>query len=202
MFTGLVEETGTILRAEGRADEAVRFEVAAERVLDGLAQGDSVAVDGVCLTAVRVGAASFEVQAIGTTLQRTTLGRRAAGDAVNLERAMKLGARLGGHLVQGHVDAVGTVAGVRHEEGHVLIDVTVPGIVAEATVLHGSIAIDGVSLTVNAFDGRVVQVALIPHTWQHTTLRRLAPGEEVNLEADLLGKYVAQYMKRTGVRGV
>jgi len=201
VFTGLVEEVGTI-RSIDADSTGIRFGIGARRTLDDLAVGDSIAVDGVCLTAVTVGSDAFEVQAVATTLGRTTLGILEPGAEVNLERALALGARLGGHMVQGHVDAVGTVAAVEPRDGHVLLDVVAPEVVLEATVLHGSIAIAGVSLTVNALRSDVVQVALIPHTWQHTNLRRLRPGDPVNLEADLFGRYVASYMKRVAPGGV
>jgi riboflavin synthase len=201
MFTGLVEETGIVARVESGAD-GTHIDVRARTVLDGLAVGDSISIDGVCQTVVRHDADSFAVHAMATTLSRTTFAMLRAGAEVNLERALALGARLGGHLVQGHVDAVGTVARVDPREGHVLLDVEAPEEVLEATVLHGSIAINGVSLTVNALHGAVIQVALIPHTWQHTNLRLLRAGQGVNLEADLFGKYVISYMKRVAARGV
>jgi riboflavin synthase len=201
MFTGLVEETGIVAGVESGAD-GTHIEVRARTVLEGLAVGDSISIDGVCQTVVRHDADSFAVHAMATTLSRTTFAMLRAGAEVNLERALALGARLGGHLVQGHVDAVGTVARVDPREGHVLLDVEAPEEVLEATVLHGSIAINGVSLTVNALHGAVIQVALIPHTWQHTNLRLLRAGQGVNLEADLFGKYVISYMKRVAARGV
>jgi riboflavin synthase len=201
MFTGLVEEVGTVVAIDADADGA-RLTIAARTALDGVRTGDSIAVDGVCQTVVAHDADGFTVLAIATTLGRTTLGTLEPGAEVNLERALALGARLGGHLVQGHVDAVGRVHTIDARDGHVLLDVVAPGIVLEATVLHGSIAINGVSLTVNALAGDIVQVALIPHTWQHTNMRRLRSGQGVNLEADLIGKYVASYMKRVTGGGV
>jgi riboflavin synthase len=201
VFTGLIEEVGRIAATEPSAD-GVRLRIAAERVLESMRPGDSVAIDGVCQTVVEHDVAGFSVQAIASTLERTTLGRLRGGDEVNLERALALGERLGGHLVQGHVDAVGEVVRVEPHETHVLVDVRVPELVREATVLHGSIAVQGVSLTVNRLRDDIVQVALIPHTWQHTNLRRLAAGDAVNLEADLIGKYVTAYMKRASPPGV
>jgi riboflavin synthase len=201
VFTGLVEEVGEVAAAEAEGD-GMRFRILAERVLEGTAAGDSIAVDGVCLTVVELPGNGFEVQAIATTLQRTTLGELRVGDLVNLERALAFGQRLGGHLVQGHVDATGTVVAVRRQGEHVLVDIDVPEVVAEATVLHGSVAVQGVSLTVNALSRGRLQVALIPHTWQHTNLRTLTPGATVNLEADLIGRYVASHLKRMYNRGV
>jgi riboflavin synthase len=201
MFTGIVEELGRVEHvlplANGRA-----LRIAAARVLEGMRTGDSIAVDGVCLTAVRHDAAGFEVEAIGTTLSRSTVGALEPGDEVNLERALALGERLGGHLVQGHVDGLGTVRAIRREGEHVLLDVTLPEDVAAVTTLHGSIAIQGVSLTVNALpaDG-VAQVALIPYTWEHTNLRHLQVGDRVNLEGDMIGKFVAHLVAQRGAGG-
>jgi len=199
VFTGIIEEVGRIERVLPVANgSAVR--ITAQRVLENLRDGDSVAVDGVCLTVVRHDGRGFEVEAIGTTLSRTTIGELAAGDEVNLERALALGERLGGHLVQGHVDAVGTVRRIEREGEHVLLDVALPPDVAAVTVLHGSIAISGVSLTVNALPARdVAQVALIPYTWEHTNLRHLQQGDRVNLEGDMIGKFVAHLIERRGV---
>jgi riboflavin synthase alpha subunit len=136
-------------------------------------------------------------------LSRTTLGDLRPGDAVNLERALALGERLGGHLVQGHVDGVGTVQSIDRRGEHVLLDVELPDNVAEVTVLHGSIALQGVSLTVNALPGPdIAQVALIPYTWDHTTLRTLRPGSRVNVEGDMVGRFVTHWLKRRGGRGV
>lgn len=198
MFTGIVEEVGTVERISPVANgSAVR--ITAQRVLENVRDGDSIAVNGVCLTVVRHDGCGFDVEAIGTTLSRTTIGELAAGDEVNLERALALGDRLGGHLVQGHVDGVGTVRRIQRDGEHVLLDVALPPEVAAVTVLHGSIAISGVSLTVNALPAHgVAQVALIPYTWEHTNLRHLQEGDRVNLEGDMIGKFVAHLIERRG----
>ncbi len=201
MFTGIIEEVGRIREARP-VDNGRRISVEADAVRAGLGEGDSVAIDGVCQTVVGLEAGAFVVEAIGTTLSRTTLGGLEPGRRVNLERALALGERLGGHLVQGHVDAVGTVEGLRREGEHVLLDIRLPPEVADVTVLHGSIAVNGVSLTVNALEGDVAQVALIPYTWEHTNLSSLARGAGVNLEGDMLGRFVVSYLKRTGGSGV
>jgi len=202
VFTGIVEEIGTI-RSVVALEDGLRFTIAARTVLEGLGLGDSVAVDGICQTVVALTDATFSIEAIGTTLSRTTMSEFAAGRPVNLERALALGDRLGGHIVQGHVDGVGRVMRVERKGEHVLLDVALPQVVAEVTVLHGSIAIDGVSLTVNALlPDDVAQVALIPHTWDHTTLSGLEPGRGVNLEGDMLGRFVTHYLKRQGGAGV
>lgn len=197
MFSGIVEAVGRLEGVEP-ADNGRRLRISAPFAAE-LRDGDSVAVEGVCLTAVSRGPGWFEAEAIATTLSRTTLGGLAPGSPVNLERALALGDRLGGHLVQGHVDGVGVVVGVAREGEHVLLDIRLPREVHEVTVLHGSIAVAGVSLTVNALPAvDVAQVALIPYTWEHTTLRELRPGDGVNLEGDMLGRFVVTYLQRSG----
>jgi riboflavin synthase len=197
MFTGIVVAQGQV-SALVELDDARRITIDAEPALIAeLGPGDSIAVDGVCQTVVSVNDTGFMVEAIGTTLSRTTFAEFQQGRRVNLELALGLGERLGGHLVQGHVDAVGRVLAVEHTGEHVLVDVSLPAVVAEVTVLHGSIAIDGVSLTVNAMPTPdSAQVALIPYTWSHTNMGRLQPGSNVNLEGDMLGRFVVHYLKR------
>jgi len=202
MFTGIVEEVGTVRAAEPM-DGGRRITVAAVRVLDGLMPGDSIAVNGVCQTVVALTGEAFDVEAIGTTLSRTTLGEFQTGRRVNLERPLALGDRLGGHLVQGHVDAVGRVSAIERCGEHVLLEVAVPDVIGDVAVLHGSIAIDGVSLTINALTADdTVQVALIPHTWNHTTLSTLEIGDGVNVEGDMIGRFVTHWLKRRGGDGV
>jgi riboflavin synthase len=199
MFTGIVTAQATVVRVDA-LDDARRIEFEAEAdYLDDSGPGASIAVDGVCQTVVRRSGDRFTVEAIGTTLSRTTFGSFEPGRRVNLELALALGERLGGHLVQGHVDGVGRVLAVERTGEHVLLDVSLPPDVAEVTVLHGSIAIDGVSLTVNALPAPDrAQVALIPYTWDHTNMSRLVAGSEVNLEGDMLGRFVVHYMKLRG----
>jgi riboflavin synthase alpha subunit len=203
MFTGIVAAQGTVRRVD-LLEDARRFEMEADAgFLADSGPGDSIAVDGVCQTIVWREGDRFGMEAIGTTLSRTTMGSFEPGRRVNLELALALGERLGGHLVQGHVDGVGTVLAVVRTGEHVLVDVTLPPVVAEVTVLHGSIAIDGVSLTVNALPAPgTAQVALIPYTWDHTNMGRLGEGSEVNLEGDMLGRFVVHYLKlREGEAG-
>ena len=198
MFTGIVEEVGTVAAVRG-AGNGVEMEVRAHAVLEGLAPGDSVSVDGACQTVTRLTGDGFAVQAVATTLERTTFGEFRAGRRVNLERALALGARLGGHLVQGHVDGVGEVLSVRPESELVRIDFTVPREVDEVTVLHGSITLNGVSLTVNALPRPgVVQVSVIPFTGEHTNLSGLREGDRVNVEGDLVGKHVRRLVRPWG----
>ena len=202
MFTGLIEEVGTIARLE-QTDRGLRVEVAAREVLSDLAIGDSIAIDGVCQTVVARTDTTFSVEAMGPTLARTTIVQLGRNTRVNLERALALGARMGGHMVQGHVAGKGRVERIVRAGEHVLLDVEIGDDVAEATVLHGSIALNGVSLTVNELPSdNVIQVALIPHTWQHTNLSDLKVGDAVNVEGDMIGKFVVEYMKRRGAHAI
>jgi riboflavin synthase len=189
MFTGLVEEVGRIQRLDVR-DDGARLVVGATRVLDGVRVGDSVAVDGACLTVVALHDDGFAVDAVSETLSRTALGDRVAGDGVNLERARRLGDRLDGHLVQGHVDGTGTIAEITDQGTGVRVGITAPSAIMRYVVEKGSITVDGVSLTVAARAGDGFAVALIPHTLGQTTLGQVAVGRRVNLEVDLVAKYV------------
>lgn len=194
MFTGIIETVGTIgsIR-EGAGARA--FVIRAPEIAGKLKPGDSVSVDGACQTAVHNDENSFVIETIGTTLSRTVAGDYRVGSRVNLERSMVMGGRLDGHLVQGHVDAVGRVVGVRREGDYWLMDFLMPEVVSMVTILHGSIAVNGVSLTVNALPQEAqCQVGIIPFTWNHTNLGSLKPGDRVNLEADLIGKYVAKLL--------
>jgi riboflavin synthase alpha subunit len=201
MFTGIVVAVGEVRSVEPMA-QARRIDIETpDGFLDDVRAGDSIAVDGVCQTVTACTGTAFSVDAIGTTLSRTTLGDMEPGRRVNLELALAFGERLGGHLVQGHVDGTGRVVAIEQHDEYVLLDVTLPPAVEEVTVLHGSITVDGVSLTVNALPapGRA-QVALIPYTWEHTNLARLSEGAAVNLEGDMLGRFVVHHLKaRSGI---
>jgi riboflavin synthase len=189
MFTGLVEEVGTVAALEVRPDGA-RLRVGATRVVEGLALGDSVAIDGACLTVVAIHDDGFEIDAVTETLRRTALGDRSVGDRVNLERAVRAGDRLGGHLVQGHVDGTGQISSVTDVGTGSRIGVTAPPEILRYIVEKGSITLDGVSLTVAAREREGFAVALIPHTLGETTLGGMVAGRRVNLEVDLVAKYV------------
>lgn len=193
MFTGLVEEVGT-LRALREGSASAVLEIAARKVLDGLRVGDSVLTDGVCLTVIAVRPDGFSADVMPETVRRTTLTERRPGDRLNLERALTLGARLGGHLVSGHVDGVGSVTRVAPEGNARVVDIEAPAAVTRVSVPQGSIAIDGVSLTLVSVEGDTLRVSLIPQTTAATTLSAVVPGRRLNLEADLIAKYVHAFV--------
>jgi len=185
MFTGLVEQMGEVQQSGTRL--AVRTPLAAE-----LEHGDSIAVNGVCLTAVDITGDGFEADVMEETLVRSSLGRLQAGDRVNLELALRLGDRLGGHFVQGHVDATGHVAAIEQRERSRVLQIGAPPEVLRYVVEKGSIAVDGVSLTVTDVDARAFSVSLIPETLERTTLGSVGQGDPVNLEVDMLAKYAVK----------
>jgi len=196
MFTGIVTAKGRVAGVERDAD---RLALTIEAPYSDLVVGDSIAVNGACLTVVGLGDGTFRVEAVVTTRGRTRFGDITDGEEVNLERAMELGGRLGGHLVQGHVDGVGDVINVVENADAVLIDIRVPADVAEVSVPHGSITVDGVSMTVNAVpEPGVIQLSVIPFTRNETTLGALKPGDRVHLEGDVIGKYVRQLLEVRG----
>ena len=194
MFTGLVEDVGTVARVEPGAGICLLEVKPGALPVDELAIGDSIAVDGVCLTVTARGEGRFSVTAVDETLRRTTLGERAAGHPVHLERALRLGDRLGGHLVQGHVDGVGTVAERRASGDNLEITVRAAPALLRYVVEKGSICVDGVSLTVVRADDYSFAVALIPHTVAVTALGGKEVGGRVNLEVDMIAKYVERLL--------
>jgi len=192
VFTGLVDDVGTIERI---APIAAGREFRIRCQYDDLEEGESIAVNGACLTVRGRGPYWFTAAAVVTTLGRTTMGAWAPGRRVNLERSIRAGDRFGGHMVQGHVDGVARVTGVRTEGDARLIDLALPPGLADLMVRHGSIAVDGVSLTINDIPGSdVVQLSLIEYTLRHTALDTLGEGDEVHVEADLIGKYVQRLL--------
>lgn len=189
MFTGLVEGMGRVT-AVAPGEGLTRLTIETPFPAAELRPGESVAVDGVCLTASAISAAGFSVDAVAETLRRTTLGERRPGDPVNLERALRVGDRLGGHLVQGHVDGTAAVLGLDRKGGDVRLSLALPAALRPYVAFKGSIALSGVSLTVAGVDAASFWVALIPETLTRTTLGRLAPGEPVNVEVDLVARYL------------
>jgi riboflavin synthase len=199
MFTGIVDAVGWVSRRSRTAD-GLELTIAAPYA--DLTPGESIAVDGACLTVQGQAQGEFTAHIIHTSLGRTNFDSYAVGRKVNLERALKLGDRLGGHLVQGHVDGVGAVERIGQREDARLVDLQVPEEIGRVSVHLGSITVEGVSLTVNAKPGpREIQISLIPFTLQHTTLGELGVGDRVHLEADTIGKYVAELLRPRGTPG-
>ncbi len=207
MFTGIVEEMGRVHRIEERpghpreARVGRRFWFAAEKVLADAEVGSSIAVSGVCLTVVALEPGRFSVDAVPETLSRTILGGLRVGDAVNLERPLTLEQRLGGHLVQGHVDGVGEVLAVLPEGDGVRVTIAIPPPLRRYVAEKGSLAVDGVSLTIARAEDDRCDVALIPHTLKVTTSGGYASGTRVNLEVDLLARYLARLLDESGTGG-
>lgn len=193
MFTGIVEEIGTVRRIE-RGAAGARLTIAAKTVLEGTKLGDSIATNGVCLTVVSMTADSFSADVMAETLRRSSLGALQSGSPVNLERAMPANGRFGGHIVSGHIDGTGTVSSQKREDNAVWVTVRTPAPLLRYIVEKGSIAIDGVSLTVAAVDETSFSVSIIPHTGVQTILLGKKPGETVNLECDMIGKYVEKLL--------
>lgn len=197
MFTGLVEEVGRVVGV-GRAGESVHLDIAASRVVQDLRVGDSIAVDGACLTVTELRADGFRVGLSPETLRRTNLGERRAGDAVNLERAVAVGARLGGHYVQGHVDGVGRIVGRRPEGDSLVMTFAAPAELLRYIVVKGFIAVDGISLTVTERVDDRFSVALVAYTRSAVALPSKADGATVNLEVDIIAKYVESLVRAAG----
>ena len=191
MFTGLIEDVGELVarRSLGRSG---KLEVRTGLPLDEVCPGDSVAVNGACLTveSVDTGSRTLAFHTLAETLDRTSLGARPVGSEVNLERALRLGDRLGGHLVQGHVDATGAVLAIDRRADDLVVRIGLPESIRHLVIPKGSIAVDGISLTIADLGREWFEVRIIPHTWSATDLRSARPGDAVNLEADMLGKYV------------
>jgi riboflavin synthase len=200
MFTGLIEEVGSVEALDPRPAGS-RLRLHAPHIAPGLREGDSVAVSGVCLTAVDLRPAGFSADVSPETLRRSSLGTLRAGAPVNLERALQPSSRLGGHIVQGHVDAVGAIESLELIGGdNWWLRVAVPDHLDRYLVFKGSIAIDGISLTIAAIENLVLSVTIIPHTFENTTLRFRSPGDPVNLETDVLAKYVEKMLGALDLR--
>lgn len=193
MFSGIIETIGAI-RSLRKDDKGARVSIEAPGVLDGVRLGDSIALNGVCITVVDYDEKKFEADLSVETLRRTNLGELVVGDRCNLERAMALGERLGGHLVSGHVDGVGKIRSRKNEGDSIWLTFDAPVEVMRYVVYKGSIAVDGISLTVAACDNETFSVSIIPHTSEQTTLTEKQDGSAVNLEADLIGKYVEKLL--------
>jgi riboflavin synthase len=190
MFTGIVEEIGKV-----KSVQPGRLTIAAKKALEGTKLGDSIAVNGACLTVIAIDGDAFSIEVMPETLRRTNLGQLRPGGGVNLERALAVGERMGGHFVQGHVDSVGRILSLIPEEGAVLMRVQAPQEVMGYVVEKGFIAVDGVSLTIVSHDNTSFTVSLVAYTRQNTILGSKKPGDMVNIEVDVLAKYVEQLAK-------
>lgn len=201
MFTGLIEETGTLKSVTGRG-EALVLTIGAGKVLEGMALGDSIAVNGVCLTATRFDASSVSMDVMPETYRKTTLSRLKPGDQVNLERAMRADARFGGHILQGHVDGTGTIRAREPKDNAVYFTIEPHDPEMFRHIIpKGSIAVDGISLTVVDTSETRFSVSIIPHTFAATVLQHKQPGHEVNLETDIIGKYVEHLLSWAQIGG-
>ena len=201
MFTGIVEEMGKISAIRQGAKSA-QLTIQAQTVLEGTRIGDSIAVNGVCLTVTSLSASAFTADVMAESLRRSALGDLSPGSPVNLERAMAANGRFGGHIVSGHIDGTGAISSFRREDNAVWVTVATPANLLRYIVEKGSVAIDGVSLTVAAVTGRDFSVSIIPHTGAQTILLQKRVGEKVNLECDIIGKYVEKLLqphKETGI---
>ena len=193
MFTGIIEEVGTVMSVKSSAN-AMKLTIRAPKVTQDINMGDSIAVNGICLTACGLGRESFTVDVMGETLSRTSLKGSRCGSHVNLERALTLNGRLGGHIVSGHIDGTGTVTAIKNDDIARLITISAPQAVMDLIVEKGSVAVDGISLTVASVSSGDFTVSVIPHTMDNTILTEKTPGDTVNLENDCIGKYVRKLM--------
>jgi len=194
MFTGLIEEIGkieSIISIPG----GKRIKISAEKILDGLKIDDSICVNGICLTVTRLEDKGFYCEAVGTTLTKTTLQNYSVGEEVNLERAMRLSHRLGGHIVQGHVNGVGTIKQIVKLGNNYYVEISTPYELNKYMVDEGSIAIDGISLTIAKLEETTVGISVIPHTWNNTIIKNRKPGSKVNIETDVIAKYVEKLLQ-------
>lgn len=192
MFTGLIEEIGVIKTIQP-IGEGRRFTLIGKKVFDDLKVDDSLAVNGCCLTVVEIPGDTVMVEAVEETLRKTTLGQLKSGNKVNLERAMRLSDRLGGHLVLGHVDGVGTITTIQPRSASWWLGIQIPERLMKYCIPLGSVAVDGISLTIAEIKKDTLYLSIIPHTWTHTTLSLKKTGEAVNIETDIIGKYVEKF---------
>jgi riboflavin synthase len=197
MFTGIIEDKGKVLRVEYRGLEK-RLTLEMPKDLTGLHSGDSINVNGVCLTVVELQGRQIVLDLSQETLQKTVLSELREGDQVNLEKALRLSDRLGGHLVTGHTDGIGVITEKRKERDFINLKIRVPSQVSKYIVPKGSISVDGISLTVNSLEAEEIRITVIPYTLEKTTLIDKNVGDRVNVEADILGKYVEKFLDRKG----
>ena len=195
MFTGIIEEIGTIKKVS-QISGGMSLTIRAKKIMEDIAVNDSICIDGVCLTATRVNNNSFQVDAVGATLDKSTFNRIKADALVNLERSVRLSDRLGGHLVQGHVNGIGTISEIKKLGENYLVKIIIPEELERYLIKEGSIAINGISLTIADLNSNEISISVIPHTWQNTNLKDKKVNEKVNVEIDILAKYVEKLLTK------
>jgi riboflavin synthase len=193
MFTGLIEEIGQIKAIE-RGAKSIRLSISASKIMDDVKLGDSIATNGICLTVVSYDSKGFTADVMPETMSRTSFGTLGTGSRVNLERAVRVGDRLGGHMVSGHVDGLGEIVGQEKDDNAIWVSIAAPKSILKYVIEKGSIAIDGISLTVAYVDDKIFKVSIIPLTQDDTTLISKKAGEKVNLECDMTAKYIEKFM--------
>ena len=193
MFTGLIEEIGSIKSIQG-GGKSIRLTVSARKIMDDVKLGDSIATNGICLTVVSFNSTGFSADVMPETMSRTNFGLLGAGSRVNLERALRVGDRMGGHMVSGHIDGLGEVVGREQDDNAIWVSIAAPDNILKYIVEKGSVAIDGISLTVAYVDEKIFKVSIIPLTQEDTTLTSKKKGEKVNLECDMTAKYIEKFM--------
>lgn len=193
MFTGIIEEVGTLEKIE-RITDGYRIKVNASLITEDLHVNDSIAVNGVCLTAIKTEQNGFWVEAVGATLEKTTIKKIQQNTHVNLERAVRLSDRLGGHLVQGHVNGIGIIKKIQKLGENYFVEVQIPGELEKYIIAEGSIAVEGISLTIAKLTNNIIGLSIIPHTWMHTNLQYKKNSDEVNIETDVIAKYVEKLL--------
>ena len=197
MFTGIIEEIGKISNINPIAG-GMRIKISSSKILDDISVDDSICVNGVCLTAIKIEDDGFWVDAVGATLEKTTFSKMQLSSSVNLERSLKLNDRLGGHFVQGHVNGTGTVLGINKLGENYFLKINVDENLEKYLIEEGSITIDGVSLTIAELDSTKVGISIIPHTWQNTAIQFKKVGDKVNVETDMLAKYIEKLIRKNG----
>ncbi|MFC2084054.1 riboflavin synthase [Bacteroidota bacterium] len=200
MFTGIIEEIG-IVTGINRIAGGVQLKIKALKIMDDIKIDDSISVNGVCLTVTGKGSSEFQSDAVGDTLKKTNLSEVQISNEVNLERSVRLIDRLGGHLVQGHVNDVGKITQINQLGKNYLLEVQVPELLEKYIIDEGSISIDGISLTIAKLNGTTISISIIPHTWENTTLKFRKVGDKVNIEVDIIAKYVEKLVRKENVNG-
>ena len=201
MFTGIVEEIGKIERISP-IQGGCSIKIKSNKIIDDLSVNDSVCIDGVCLTVTKKDSSFFFADAVGATLEKTTFGNLKTGSFVNLERSLKLSDRLGGHLVQGHVNGIGNISEIKKLGENYLVKVVIPQQLEKYLIKEGSIAINGISLTIADLNTNEISISIIPHTWQNTNFNSKKVADEVNIEIDILAKYVEKLLNNENTRAV